>query len=266
MATCGSLQHIFDKPLPEKTPSPSSSSSLLETLSSSWNQLKPPIDHSSFTELFGELHFKDTSFSSGNLKNPYPLSGSKLADSLQLCTEGLGSESSADVEDLNNNDNISSTTGWQHQEQEEEDIEKRTPASPPTTTTTRGIIAKHYSGLENQSRGGEHRRLSRSFSDRGVSFPPPISCIGKTGKPWVCFKSYREDGRFVLKEVRIPTQEFLHACREDGRLKLQFVQPDNEISEQMEDEDEEDGSFMEHDGGDENDEDDECMNLDNAKQ
>ncbi|CAL1367203.1 unnamed protein product [Linum trigynum] len=258
MAACGSLQHIFDKPLPEKTPS----SSILDSLSSSWNQLKPvvkpPIDHSSFTELFGELHFKDTSFS-GNLKNPYPLSGSKLGGSLQLCTEGLGSESSADLEDLNNND-ISSKTGWQHQEKEEA-IEKRT-TTPPTT---RAIIAKHSSELENQSRGGEDRRSSRSFGDRGVSFPPPISCIGKTGKPWVCFKSYREDGRFVLKEVRIPTQELLHACREDGRLKLQFVQPDNEIIEEVEDEEEEDDSFVEHDGGDGND-DDECMDVDNAKQ
>lgn len=74
-----------------------------------------------------------------------------------------------------------------------------------------------------------------------MEFPPPISCIGRTGKPWVCFKSYRNNGRFILKEVRIPTQEFLHACREDGRLKLQFIQSDDETIEE-DDEEEEEGS------------------------
>ncbi|KAL0370193.1 UNVERIFIED_CONTAM: hypothetical protein Sangu_0337400 [Sesamum angustifolium] len=64
------------------------------------------------------------------------------------------------------------------------------------------------------------------------AFPPPISCIGQCRKPWVCLKSFREDGRFILKEIRIPTQELLHACRENGRLKLQFIQPDDEASEE----------------------------------
>ncbi|KAL0390652.1 UNVERIFIED_CONTAM: hypothetical protein Scaly_0422300 [Sesamum calycinum] len=55
---------------------------------------------------------------------------------------------------------------------------------------------------------------------------------GQCRKPWVCLKSFREDGRFILKEIRIPTQELLHACRENGRLKLQFIQPDDEASEE----------------------------------
>ena len=31
-------------------------------------------------------------------------------------------------------------------------------------------------------------------SKSGKEFPPPIPSIGKSGKPWVCLKSYREDG------------------------------------------------------------------------
>jgi len=52
MAACGSLQHIFENPLPENP------TTLLESLSS-WNQIKPekPIEQPSFTEIFGELHF-----------------------------------------------------------------------------------------------------------------------------------------------------------------------------------------------------------------
>lgn len=266
MAACGSLQQIFEKPLPENP-------TLLESLAS-WNQIKPvkPADQSSFTEIFGELHFKDnsqsatsssssffpvSSFSSppssfldlnppagitnlnnnDSLDNKYDKkkrpsifdsfssapknqytgfhkNGDSFAsmnyESLQLCTEGLGFESSDDVEDLKNDIN----EDRKYQEEKES-------------------ITMH-STSENLS--GEFRR-SRSS---GGAFPPPISSIGKSGKPWVCFKSYRHDGRFVLKEVRTPTLEFLHACREDGRLKLHFVHPNDEIPDEAEDEEEAD--------------------------
>ncbi|KAJ9188662.1 hypothetical protein P3X46_000037 [Hevea brasiliensis] len=261
MAACGSLHHIFENPLPE-TP-------LLESLSS-WNQIKPvkPIEQSSFTEIFGELHFKENSesssssptlpvssfsspcssfidliphastseankndslgneyeskkspsldFYSSTPKNHQYSGGHKNGDSfssrnyesLQLCTEGLGFESFDDVEDLKNDIN----EDWQYQEEK--------------------VSITRHSTMENLS--GEIRRTRLS----GRAFPPPISCIGKSGKPWVSFKSYRQDGRFVLKQVRIPSQEFLHAHREDGRLKLHFVQPSDEV---FEEEDEYDG-------------------------
>ncbi|XWS73894.1 hypothetical protein CRYUN_Cryun02cG0168400 [Craigia yunnanensis] len=265
MAACGSLQHIFENPLPE-------SPTLLESLSS-WNQIKPaikPTEQSSFTEIFGELHFKENSQSSSASSFPIsPFSSTSIiglnpqnstlklsrndtfhendednrsssppeffsstpkiikytsnchkksqsfslnSESLQLCTEGLGFESSDDVENMKNE----MKEDWQSKEKK---------ASRINTT-------KH---TRTENLYGEFRR-SRSRSVG--AFPPPISCIGKSGKPWVCFKSYRQDGRFVLKVVRIPTQEFLHACREDGRLKLQFVQPNDEFLEEEEFEEE----------------------------
>ncbi|KAL8461303.1 hypothetical protein ACS0TY_032685 [Phlomoides rotata] len=79
------------------------------------------------------------------------------------------------------------------------------------------------------------KRYSRK--DFGT-LPPPISCLGRNGKPWVFFKSIRKDGRFILKEIRIPTQEFLHACRKNGRLKMHFIHSDDEILDDDEDEDE----------------------------
>uniref|UniRef100_A0A5B6YLE8 Putative suppressor protein SRP40 n=1 Tax=Davidia involucrata TaxID=16924 RepID=A0A5B6YLE8_DAVIN len=237
MAACGGLQRIFEKPLPNPT--------LLESFSP-WNQIKSmkPIEHSSFTEIFGELHFKETPESSsplallsspssiylnsqagveklnnegnkdshkkqylGSHKNSDSFS-SMNSESFQLCTEGLGFESSDDVEDLMKDIN----EDWQNQE--------------------RTSITKH---MQSENLWCEFRRSRTSRR----AFPPPISCIGKSGKPCVCFKSYRHDGRFVLKEIRIPTQEFLHAYREGGRLKLHFVQSDDEIFEEEEDEDEE---------------------------
>ncbi|XP_022864169.1 protein FAF-like, chloroplastic [Olea europaea var. sylvestris] len=273
MAACGSLEHIFEKPLPENP-------TLLESLTS-WKKSMKPIDDSSFTEIFGELHFKENhaseSFSSSPLpqsspssslssnssffpdankksdneklnreknesinsnnhekaKSPtssyYPTSTRKKqyrhsdsfssvnSDSLSLCTEGLGFESFDDVEDLLRNDICNE---FQHQEERK-------------SFTRNAQTESHWSEYSKRSR-----------TNRG-SFPPPISSIGRSGKPWVCFKSYRENGRFILKEMRIPTQEFMHSCRENGRLKLQFIHSDEEILESDEDEEEDEDNIEE---------------------
>ncbi|KAL1558239.1 hypothetical protein AAHA92_08729 [Salvia divinorum] len=63
------------------------------------------------------------------------------------------------------------------------------------------------------------RRSRRNYG----GFPPPISCMGKR-----CLQPIRQNGRFILTEMRISTQEFLHACRENGRLKVHVVHSDEE--------------------------------------
>ncbi|KAJ8563463.1 hypothetical protein K7X08_031915 [Anisodus acutangulus] len=261
MATCGGLKHIIEEPFSEN-------STILD-YPSSWNHIKSmkSIKDSSFTEIFDESHFKEnssvssiSSFSSNNLpplsassssssssastsssynsssfsldtihqtgiegkyRDPiYPPSSNKKhyrhsdsfssrnSDSLSLCTEGLGFESSDDVEDLVNdlgNEEIRSTS-----------------------------ISYEYSKI-------------RSRTNKVSLLPPPISCIGRNGKPWICFESFRENGRFILKEVRIPEWEFLHACREDGRLKLHIVQSDDEFLEEDEEYNDDDSEEVEED-------------------
>ncbi|KAK6138189.1 hypothetical protein DH2020_028073 [Rehmannia glutinosa] len=253
MAACGGLEHIIEKPLPENP-------TLLESLSP-WKQIKSmkTIDHhhqSSFTEIFGELHFKEndhvqestssspsSSLSSnsmfsadiipnrdengissihqekiGNPTSSYCPYGQKKqythsdsfssmnSESLSVCTEGLGFESFGDAEDLvrneicNNNNN-----DCQFQEEKKTSFTRNRPA-------------------ENENHWGESKRSRTSIGE----FPPPVSCIGRSGKPFVSFKSFRQDGRIIIKEIRIPTQELLHACRENGRLKLQLIQPDDD--------------------------------------
>lgn len=248
MAACGGLEHIFEKPLSEAP-------TFLESLSP-WKHIKSmkPIDDSSFTEIFGEFHFKEShvhpypSSSSSHpaseladakelstvdqerekgyfpcsQRKPYRSNDSFSSESLSLCTEGLGFESFDDVEEMLKHD---VNREWRNQDSDEERNLARTSHSE-----------NHRSEAETPSRTG-----------RGA-FPPPISCIGRSGKPWVCFKSYREDGRFILREIRIPTQEFLHACRQDGRLKLHFVHSDDEVLEEedeLEDDDDVDGNVEE---------------------
>lgn len=137
---------------------------------------------------------KNPASQSGTPKSDYAVSHGKNdsfssmnSDSLQLCTEGLGFESCGDLEDLR----IETDDNCRFRE-------------------------------ERKRRRCEFRR-SRSMGAAG--FPPPIPSISTSGKPWVCFKSYRQGGRFVLKEIRIPTVELLQSSREGGRLRLRFVQP-----------------------------------------
>ncbi|RZC78397.1 hypothetical protein C5167_002602 [Papaver somniferum] len=263
MASCDSLQQIFENPLP-KNPT------LIESLS--WNQIKPirkPTEISSFSEMFGELNFEDNSSppppstlfppppsSASCNKNLNPVfdhlnneqleeknnllpscsflggaankhrqymdnGGSKISSAggyqskknLQMCTEGLGVESFDCIEEEKKDDS--------------ENQEKN------KVMMMRSNLGHHKSSSSSHIMGHEFRRLSRTGARK---FPPPISSIGISGKPGVSFRSFRQDGRFVLKEIRIPTQEFLHASREDGRLKLNFVHPQRRILEEQEEE------------------------------
>ncbi|KAF5768706.1 putative The fantastic four family protein [Helianthus annuus] len=142
------------------------------------------------------------------------------AESLSMCTEGLGFESFDDVERLKYEDE----DVVDHDDQCFDAVEKH-------------AVSEILVGESKRSRM------------KGMEFPPPISSIGLSGKPWTCLQSYRSNGRFILREVRIPTQELLHACREDGRLKLQFIQSDDE-------------PLYEEDDDDEEEEDDERLNVD----
>ncbi|CAH8315986.1 unnamed protein product [Eruca vesicaria subsp. sativa] len=185
MAAYRSFHQIFEQQRQNNTPK-----SLLDTLSSPspWNPI--PIkgihvtDHNEttpFTEIFGELHFRESPRGENS--------------SLQLCTEGLGSESYYDLEDgkVNCNKNV-----------KESDI--------------KGKEYKVSNDEECGPRGKERRE-----------YPPAITRMS--------FKTYREEGRLVLEEVRIPRREFLQASREDGRLRLKLVQSEDEDENKNEQED-----------------------------
>ncbi|KAJ8501101.1 hypothetical protein OPV22_011653 [Ensete ventricosum] len=247
MAACGGLTSLFEKPVPEKP-------TLIESLSS-WSQImsKKPVDNARFTEILGELRFQEKpapppasihqtvpppvavdralSFDLSDLcqqkcgghssfqallglpNNQYVCSASarchdgfppKNSDKLQLCTERLGSESSDDVDDLIEED----VDEWSSDQWKEKmDAERQALAN--------GGMSGNCSDVRTRTGG----------------FPPPVYSIGKSGRPWIYYRSYRKNGRFVLTEIRIPTQEFLRASRQDGRLRLQLVHPDEDIAE-----------------------------------
>nr|CAB3459415.1 unnamed protein product [Digitaria exilis] len=248
MAADSGLRRLFEKPLPENP-------TLLEALSACHRNIHPnnkPIDPSSFTEIFGELHFqekqsperampmssqppartaswldiaaeaekislsKDDS-SLDALLRPKPAATMATVKrsasfcmkksspaSLQLCTEGLGSESTVDADDmLKDGDAEAEAAGALGGSSKEADTER---ISDVKDVAGAGAVGE-----------GKAEKPPPSF-------PPPIRSIGRGGgKPRVCFRSFREDGRFVLLEVVIPGKDVLQATREGGRLRLQFA-------------------------------------------
>ncbi|GAB2274597.1 hypothetical protein Dimus_009365 [Dionaea muscipula] len=203
-------------------------------------------DPASGSSLFlGRRHRNSDSFSSMNTE-------SRL---LQMCTEGLGFESFDDVEDLKS-EILSCGSNW-----DDKYCNLMDSSSSSSSSSTPHAWARDQSVAVTGGGGGgdtvldtgldQYKRAKRRCARE---FPPPISCIGRsTGKPCVWFESYRKDGRFVLRQVRIPAQQFLHARRENGRLRLCFVQPGGDQAHELDDDDDDD-----------EDEDDQGGDLENA--
>ncbi|GAB2234825.1 hypothetical protein Droror1_Dr00004092 [Drosera rotundifolia] len=165
----------------------------------SCNSLHQTLTHpSSQTPSFIKPHFQNPNHDDPDSK---PASkhcssdsfSSMNSESLQMCTEGLGFESSFDETD-------GADFKWDEKCRDDEH------------PTDDGKVV-----VDDQR--GKMRRGVREF-------PPPISCIGRGGKPRVWFEKTKEDGRFVIWEVRAPAQEFLSASRENGRLRMRLVQPE----------------------------------------
>lgn len=169
----------------------------------------PPWDRHSFTQIFDHNYHSSSSSSSSNGIEKHKRSDSASSLNSSECISTCTEELCFDDDFLKNDQNYYEN-------------DKKTAAD----------YEKYWSC--------ESKRCSRK--DFG-GLPPPISCLGRNGKPWVFFKSIRKDGRFILKEIRIPTQEFLHACRKNGRLKMHFIHSDDEILDEDDNADEDTGDI-----------------------
>jgi len=229
MSTC-SLQKIFENP-PLHADSPTT---LLDQSLESWkNQIKPIQHSSSFTELFGELYFNETvSPKSSPLPSPKSSSSSSFPELINHANPIPNNKSLGNENSLSNKTKLSlslkrlniskESLGFESSSDEVEEFEDE------------------EKSRDEKNLGLEGNWLWKSGRTKGLNeYPPPISCIGRSGKPWVRFKSYRENGRFILKQI--PTQDFLHAHREDGRLTLHFIQHDVEEQDFVGDEEGWDG-------------------------
>ncbi|KAF3436304.1 hypothetical protein FNV43_RR23396 [Rhamnella rubrinervis] len=140
-------------------------------------------------------------------------------ESLEMCTESLGSETGSDVSESSYNSEIALLS-----------VENE---KFPTTTTRQSSRLR-----EVWSPPPPKKRLNRS-----TSFPPPLTSI--SGSVGLQVRPHREEGRLVLEAVTVSScRTYFHAERADGRLRLRLVNNfppnyDNDDAENQEVEEEE---------------------------
>ncbi|KAG6466545.1 hypothetical protein ZIOFF_075633 [Zingiber officinale] len=196
------LRKILEHPLPEKS---------IFMRSLSWKELRLPDSINSFDVFGAGIHFKE----------PKPLPPPK----------DPFSDSNTAIE--SDNEAIKAKDSPRNSSEPLRDPEER----DPECSSDAEYEAKRSRSEEDEEMGG--RLLLRSRSDTGLigpdRFPPPLSTIGRGVKPWVCLKSFKKDGRFVLKKIRVPTQQCLQATRENGRLMLHLAQEEDDAKTEWKD-------------------------------
>ncbi|CAL9114186.1 unnamed protein product, partial [Musa textilis] len=111
--------------------------------------------------------------------------------SLEICTESLGSETGSD--------------GF--------------------SSFMDDLDCHHPSKLDGEETEEEKKDLPFSVGRRSPprSFPPPLPSISQRNVPCLHMRPHRLDGRLVMEAVAVPSKNYLHAQRVDGRLVLSFT-------------------------------------------
>ncbi|MQL70008.1 hypothetical protein Taro_002311, partial [Colocasia esculenta] len=146
--------------------------------------------------------------------------------SLEICTESLGSETGSDG--VLSSDELGEYLPWPASDEEEvaeekeeteqehheaEDAERVLPPPPPLPPPHRRkeLAAVNY-----------HCSISKRSPPR--AFPPPLPSLSRRDGPCLSMRPHRRDGRLVVEAVSVPSQNYLHARRQDGRLLLSLVE------------------------------------------
>ncbi|RRT41160.1 hypothetical protein B296_00058015 [Ensete ventricosum] len=129
-------------------------------------------------------------------------------NSLEICTESLGSETGSDgfssfVDDLD----FHHPSNLYYGEEKDAPYEKHAAAA--------GGSARELASVSH------HCSVGRRSPSR--SFPPPLPSISQRNVPCLHMRPHRLDGRLVMEAVAVPSKNYLHAQRVDGRLVLSFT-------------------------------------------
>ncbi|XAR59621.1 hypothetical protein NMG60_11015527 [Bertholletia excelsa] len=130
--------------------------------------------------------------------------------SLEICTESLGSETGSHGFSSYPESEIGEPTEEGKQVQPEQQLEKDVPYFFDEMDKS-PAVKQSFSNRK------------RSSSLLLPSFPPPLSSLARGDGPSIQMQSHRRDGRFVLEARSINSQSCFHAHRQDGRLLLAFA-------------------------------------------
>ncbi|XP_059281653.1 uncharacterized protein LOC132035406 [Lycium ferocissimum] len=101
----------------------------------------------------------------------------------------------------------------------------------------------------NCSSGGGGLLLKKEKKKEKIEreYPPPLPCLARTENipssqmPWVMKRYHTPDGRLIIKEEKVKRFEYFEAHRIDGRLMLNLVPLNDDVSDSDGDDDETDG-------------------------
>lgn len=135
----------------------------------------------------------------------YPFRSTRVLNqrSLDMCTESLGSESGSD--------------GYFDIDHCFDDAA----AVILPRKVLNGIDRYHDKVNKELSQVNYHCSIGRTSKVR--SFPPPLPSISRRDGVCINMKPHRRDGKLIIEAVPVPSQNYLHCRRQNGRLLLSFV-------------------------------------------
>ncbi|KAJ8464170.1 hypothetical protein OPV22_026722 [Ensete ventricosum] len=147
-------------------------------------------------------------------------------ESLEICTENLGSETGSEyfssfMDDL---DYRGPLHGFDDEKEEEKkDSEEKHLVVPEDGAEVSGVRRHQAKELKSVN---YHRSTGRRSPLK--SFPPPLPSISRRNGPCLHMRPHRRDGRLVVEAVLVPSQNYLHVQRVGGRLLLSFIDATSE--------------------------------------
>lgn len=137
--------------------------------------------------------------------------------SMDVCTESLGSETGS-------NDYYCEWS--EYPDSDDEDAEDDEEDSIHIEDEGE-YFCEYYSlsGKKRKELASVNYHCSVGKKSPARAFPPPLPSISRRDGPCLHMKPERKDGRLVVQAVPVPSQNYLHCQREEGRLLLTFIEP-----------------------------------------
>lgn len=156
-------------------------------------------------------------------------SSSLSEKSLEICTESLGSETGSD----GFSSYPPSEAGDVDEEKQQQSQQQQ--QSYNDNNNNNSSFMEEDLGIISVNYNYNNRKLMQSRS-----FPPPLpSLAAREDGASLHMNCHRHNGRLVLEAVSVPSQNYFHAQRQDGRLLLTLINnPSSPNCDEMEEEDE----------------------------
>ncbi|KAJ3672927.1 hypothetical protein LUZ60_006301 [Juncus effusus] len=180
----------------------------------------PSLDQADiWTAIQSGIDTSPKSAGGGQLPPPYihPLvkKSSQLLSqkSLEICTESLGSESGSEF----------SASDSEYYNSASSDSESDSESSELKSMNEHISSYKYKTEYNSELMTTVNYHCSGGVGG-GRAFPPPLPSIARRdGRPCLRMRPHRQDGRLVVEAVPVKSNTYLHANRNNGCLRLSFI-------------------------------------------